>query len=253
MMSQTNNQEPSPSPFAIGTVVQNDDPEYPARVKVHYTVWNTEKEETKWIPLLAPYAGKEYGSYCVPEVDDIVLVAFLDCRQDKPFVMGSFFPVDDEIRDKKFTEENWYQYYKTKGEIEFTLYNEPGKQCITAETPGELFYEMDDDEETITLDDTENHIITNAKEKTIVITGSEKITLQTTEGSCQIIMDGPADKITIKAKYIEIEGTQDVEIEAGDTMDIEAGDDMSIEAGNNIDMEAGTVCSISGGPLVKIN
>jgi len=231
----TNNQESTPSPFTRGKVLRNDDPEHPGEVKVSYTCWSKEKQETKWMPILTSYAGEDYGVYWIPELDDEVVVACLDCKQEQPFVIGSLYPVDDTERDEHFTEENYYKVIRTKGENYVEFYDKEGEQRITAKTPGDLLIEMDDDEETITIDDSKNDIVLNADEETITITGKKKIIIQV--GEVRITMNGETGLLKIEAKDIVVDCQQDITVTAGNDINFEA-ENINEQASDTITSQA---------------
>ncbi|MCL2399887.1 MAG: phage baseplate assembly protein V [Defluviitaleaceae bacterium] len=231
----TNNQESTPSPFIRAKVVRNDDPKHPGEVKVSYTCWSKEKEETRWMPILTSYARKKCGIYWIPEVGDEVLVSYLDCRQEELFVVGSFYPVDDTERDEHFTKENYYKVIRTRGENYVEFYDKEGEQRITTKTPGDLLIKMDDDKETITIDDSKNDIVLNADEETITITGKKKIILQV--GEVKITMDGESGLLKIEAKDIETNCKQEINVKAGTDINCEA-ENINEQASNTITSQA---------------
>ncbi len=63
-----------------------------ARVKVQFH-WDREgqKDENSscWVRVGALHAGQEHGFLTVPEVDDEVIVAFLEGDPDQPIIVGS--------------------------------------------------------------------------------------------------------------------------------------------------------------------
>lgn len=73
-----------------GVVVDNDDPEQRARVKVRLP-WISADYTTEWMPVAQIYAGAGYGAYWIPEVDDQVLVQFLRGQLRQPVVTGSLY------------------------------------------------------------------------------------------------------------------------------------------------------------------
>ena len=80
---------------AIAIVRDNRDPDGLARVQVSFP-WHSRAEETHWARLAAPMAGKGYGTYFLPEVNDEVLVAFERGDLRFPFVVGSLWNGNDK-------------------------------------------------------------------------------------------------------------------------------------------------------------
>lgn len=72
---------------AIARVVEVKDPDHLGRIRVKYP-WREDAPESRWIPIAAPMAGKDRGTYFMPEIDDEVLVAFDQGMFDHAYVIG---------------------------------------------------------------------------------------------------------------------------------------------------------------------
>ena len=48
-----------------------------------------------WAPVCAPFAGDGYGLYCMPQVGDVVVVAFENGDLDWPVVVGSLWDLSN--------------------------------------------------------------------------------------------------------------------------------------------------------------
>lgn len=75
------------SGVVTGTVVDLDDPQGEARIRVRYD-WLPGKPLSPWAPIASSFAGNGRGAYFMPEPDDEVLVAFEHGDFDHPFVVG---------------------------------------------------------------------------------------------------------------------------------------------------------------------
>jgi uncharacterized protein involved in type VI secretion and phage assembly len=75
---------------SVGTVVQNRDPEGLGRVKVRFP-WRENPDESQWARLAMPMAGKDRGTWFLPEVGDEVLVACDAEQVTHPYVLGSLW------------------------------------------------------------------------------------------------------------------------------------------------------------------
>lgn len=75
--------------LVVGVVTDLGDPDDHARVKVSFP-W-TGGTDAVWARLATPYAGDQQGFYVVPDVNQEVLVGFLDGRTDDPVVLGSLW------------------------------------------------------------------------------------------------------------------------------------------------------------------
>src|SRR5262245_9602310 len=66
----------------------NGNPGY--RVKVKFP-WLSEQETTFWARIAIPMAGRDRGTYVLPEIDDQVLVVFEHGDIDRPIVIGALW------------------------------------------------------------------------------------------------------------------------------------------------------------------
>ena len=51
--------------------------------------------ETQWVRLLTPMGGNEFGFYCMPEVDEVLIVLFDRGDQSSAMVLGSYWSKAD--------------------------------------------------------------------------------------------------------------------------------------------------------------
>lgn len=73
---------------SVGVVSQNHDPEGLGRVKVRFP-WRENPDESHWARIAVLMAGKERGTWFLPEVGDEVLVACDAERIEHPYVLGA--------------------------------------------------------------------------------------------------------------------------------------------------------------------
>lgn len=71
----------------LGIVTDTNDPDGLGRVKVRLP-WLSQCVETAWARIAVPWAGRNRGSYLLPEVDDEALVAFQHGDVRFPYVVG---------------------------------------------------------------------------------------------------------------------------------------------------------------------
>ncbi|MCK4734088.1 MAG: hypothetical protein KAT65_16670, partial [Methanophagales archaeon] len=74
----------------IGLVTNNEDDEKRGRVKVEFP-WRGNSNESNWARVATVMAGKDRGTFFLPEVDDEVLVAFDRGDINHPYVIGSLW------------------------------------------------------------------------------------------------------------------------------------------------------------------
>lgn len=88
---------PYTNPFTVplcksqpAKVVENEDADGLDRVKVHFP-WQQSDENTPWLNVITPHGGKDRGIRFLPEIDDEVLIDFLDNNAERPYVLGGMF------------------------------------------------------------------------------------------------------------------------------------------------------------------
>jgi uncharacterized protein involved in type VI secretion and phage assembly len=176
----------------IGVVTNNQDPNNMARVRVKFP-WLSDDNESWWARIAVPMGGNGRGTYCLPEVDDEVLVAFEHGDVRSPYVVGALW----------------------NGKDAPPTTNSDGKNNIRLihSRSGHL----------IRLDDTDG----NEKIEIIDKTGGNKITIQSSDNSMNLECTG---KMTLHASEgIEMTSDADIKITANSTMDIEATAPMTIK------------------------
>lgn len=74
----------------VGVVTNNQDESGQGRVKVRFP-WLSATHESHWARVATLMAGADMGVYCLPDVNDEVLVVFEHGNIDRPFVIGSLW------------------------------------------------------------------------------------------------------------------------------------------------------------------
>jgi uncharacterized protein involved in type VI secretion and phage assembly len=172
---------PAVNGIQIGVVTQlENDPGNEFRVKVKIPIVD-KNEEGVWARLIKTYAGDNYGVLFYPEIDDEVLVGFLNNDPRQPIVLGALHssakeppivPQDDNI-EKGFI---------TRSELK-VIFNDEQKS-ITISTPKGREVVMNDNDENIKISDTNGNYIEFTTEgitiesgKNLVIKASNDIDL----------------------------------------------------------------------------
>jgi len=200
--------------FVQGVVVENNNAKFKGMVKVEFTVWENGKNMCEWVRLMSPYTGKNYGTYWVPEIDEIVLVGFIGGSLKRPFLLGSLYPNAASIVNDNFHKENLVKNIKTKGGIDILINEDKDKQKITVTTPKGSHIVIDDAAESCTIADkgAKNKIVLNYKNGGIEI-ASEK-TLKLTAGKTEIALDGNSGNITVKGTKVAVQADNEINLNA---------------------------------------
>ncbi|MEW6181719.1 MAG: phage baseplate assembly protein V [Bacillota bacterium] len=190
----------------VGIVTNNRDPEGMGRVKVKFP-WRDDTDESFWTRMAVPMAGKERGTYFLPEVGDEVLVAFDRGDIRCPYVLGGLWNGVDTPPETNADGKNNVRKIKSRSghEIIFADDAEGGKEKVEIHTAAG---------HKILLDDAK---------------GGEKIELVDKTGSNSIKIDSVQNTIAVEsAMNLKIKA-QMVEIESGGMMTIKAGATLTIK------------------------
>lgn len=137
----------SPLGVAIGIVAELEDPAGQGRVRLTFP-WMGPTMKSGWAPVSVPLAGKERGSFMMPEVGDEALVAFEHGDFDHPFVLGYLWNGSDLPPES----DPLMRIIRTPGGHELRFEDKPGAKKIVVKTEGGLKLTMDDAQQSITLE-----------------------------------------------------------------------------------------------------
>lgn len=171
------------SNLTTAIVTNNNDPDNLGRVKVQYS-WSLETDESYWARVVTPMAGNDMGVYFIPEVDDEVLVAFIDGNIEYPIIIGSLWNQSDIPPESNSNAENNIRKIKSRSghEINFDDSENGNGKLELLSASGHK----------IVLDDK---------------SGSENILIEDSSGS-SIQLDSTSNKLSIKSNVeVSIDAT----------------------------------------------
>lgn len=182
----------------VGLVMDNQDPDGLGRVKLRFP-WKDDNDESTWARIATMMAGKDRGSWFLPEVGDEVLVAFDHGDVQHPYVLGALWNGEDTPSGENSDGQNNIRKIKSRSGHELIFDDTSAAEKVTVKTKAG---------HTINLDDT---------------AGGEKIEVKDKTGSNNIVIDSLQNSISIEcAMQLKIKASM-VEIEADSTMTIKAG------------------------------
>jgi uncharacterized protein involved in type VI secretion and phage assembly len=213
---------------AVGIVTNNDDPDNLGRVKVKFP-WFDDTTESFWSRVSMPGAGQNRGFFCLPEVNDEVLVVFLHGDMNWPVVVGGLY----------------------------NSVNTPPLKSSDAVESGKVVNRM--------MKTTAGHII-EMKEKSgaqsIMIKdgqGKAEMTMDATNNKMSTTVNGDIS-IESKTAKVTITATGDISIESKGNVNIKANANVSIEGNAQVTLKGSgpvTVQSAANltlkGSMVQIN
>ena len=226
----------------VAIVVDNVDPEELGRIKVKYPTLHGQPE-SHWLRQISPNGGAVGGIYALPEIEDEVLVVFLQGSQNEGVIVGQF----------------WNGTTKPPTEAKDGM---PGSD--KTDTGGELSTDTFNDGST-TIDDNDRrfwrtrsgHLIvmddTSGKESVQIWDGTHTLSLVFDSADSRILLSNTVGDIHVRTK-------QDFYLEAGRDILVRAGNNISGEsalktehiAGTEISVESGTDTTVQAGTNFKV-
>lgn len=233
VLSELNNipMDPCSAPIAgpqLAWVKSNSDPQNKGRVQVQFQWQKTKNKSTNWIKVQTPDAGSSgkvssnRGLVTIPEEGDTVMVGFEYGDPSRPFTMGSIFTSQ--------TGGGGGQGNKSKS--------------LTTRSGSTISLDDDNGQGSVTISDPSGNVVVLNGDNTISITAPDKITIES--GSASIIIDGVANKISISAKDISIEGGETINGVSGQTVDFTAGTELTASAKGNATLHSQAEATLSG-------
>lgn len=238
-------------------------------------------EETDWCYVMTPMGGKERGLFLFPQVDDLVVLAWLDDDPFRPLVLGGFWNNETappfKIQDGKAED----YCLKTPKKIEIVLHDEDSKQKLTVTMPSGATMVMDDENKKITIQDKDGNNSLNmdleggnielkAKSKITLSAGKTTITLEeggniTSEGNGDISqkakgkiameganVEGKANSsLSLKGASLDIKSDASLNLK-GASLDIKADASLNLK-GATADIKADATLNLQGSASAKLN
>jgi len=250
--------------------------------------WQKEGDSTPWLNVVVPHAGNGKGFRFLPEVDDEVLVNFIDNNAERPFVMGAVY-----------TEKNKSGVPEGGNDVKFIgtrsgrriIFDDKNKMVLIVDNVFEKnefnFEQTKDPHNDIALSgggDSEPHLSLSSNQDDdnwsyLQLTHGEQIKMSLFSGgeniaSIELAKDGK--KITIQSKgtiNLEADGdlnvtAQNIKMTARDNIEMTAqksgsftftkelsvtsGEGTSITAGSGLDVSAGGSANVTAGQNLKL-
>lgn len=192
---QDDNEQPRMRGLHIGIVMQvHEDKEGQHRIKVKIPILQKDNIGI-WARLSTFYASNQFGVFFLPEVNDEVIVAFLNDDAQNPVILGSLYSKKN-APPLTAEQENNVKQIVTRSKI--TISFDDKDKIFQIKTPGE---------NSITLDDKEGKII---------------------------IVDKNKNQLELSKDGIKMDIAKDLTIKAKGNIAIEAGGNIEMKATGNI-------------------
>lgn len=204
----------------IAIVSDNNDPEKLGRVRISFPSLSGERVEY-WAQYAVLMAGKETGTYFLPEIGEQVIVSFENGEISRPFILGSLWNSADKPPEVESGDENNIRMIKSRSGHIIRLDDTDSKEKIEI---------IDKSGKNLIIFDTAENTLTIKAEKNIKIEAAEGIDL-----SSKALKISADDSIDIAAKDIKISAENEVGLEAKKGMSLDGGAKTKI-AGKRVDI-----------------
>ena len=181
----------------VGIVTNNKDPEGQGRIKVKFPAL-AEDVESSWARLAGVGLGAERGFFCLPEINDEVLVIFEHGDVNRPLVMGGM----------------WNGRDKPPLDNSLALENGKVRQRMFKTRAGHLLTFIDGREAGIVLETAGGHRLTLADEKDKVVLETNGGLVLNMDNSKKEISIESAGDLTLKGTNLKLEATAQMTLNA---------------------------------------
>ena len=235
--------------LSLALVTNITDPDKLNRVKC-LPIENEQVEETDWCYVMAPLGGKEHGQFFFPNVDDLVVLAYLGGDPHRPVVLGALW--NTVVKPPyTITDGKVYNFsIKTPNGTELLFYDEPQKQKVTITLPSGTTLILDDENQAVSLKDSngENALEIDLKGGNVALKAKTKLELSAGDTSITLTAQGEMTqkaktKISMESASLEEKGTSQVSIE---------GAGVAVKANGTLDLQAAGTTTVKGA-MVNIN
>lgn len=235
--------------LTLAVVTNVTDEEKLNRVKC-LPIENENAEETDWCYVMTPMGGKECGQFFFPNVDDLVVLAYLGGDPHRPMVLGGFW--NTEVKPPYPIQDGKVQNYsiKTPTGTELLLYDEKDKQKVTLTLPSGTVLSIDDEKKAIDLKDKggDNALSMDLKGGNISLKAKSKISLEVGGNKVEIDSSGNitlkgSNKVSAQGTNVELKGSAKVAIQ---------GAQAEVKADATLNLQASGPTTVKGA-IVNIN
>lgn len=243
----------------IGVVTNNKHPDGEYMVKVKLKQFYDE-EESWWCRIASSLAGGGRGFYNLPEVEDEVLVSFLNGDPNQGVLLGMMWNGKDKFpQELKTTPDdkalkipnseqggkNNYRFFHSRNNHVLMFSDEEGKLHVSLRSSAgnELVLDDTSGKEKIQLYDKDN------KQWMEISVPDKTITLQTDTGD---IVLKAKKKILLECEDYVLKASKTIKAESGTSTEHKAGSTAKIESGSTMDIKAGGVMTQQA-PTIKLN
>lgn len=211
-----------------------EDPDNEFRVQVEIPILGAEGKMV-WARLATFYTGNTFGAYFMPEVDDEVILGFMNDDPRFPVILGSVFSSSIPAPETP-DEQNTIKTLITKSKLQLKFDDE--NKIITLITPGGNSIVISDQDEGITITDQNSNKI-EMNSSGINIESQSDLTIKAT------------NSVSIKGTTVSVDGTESIS-NTGGSVSITGNESTSISGNAECSVSSSGEMSIKGA-MVMVN
>jgi uncharacterized protein involved in type VI secretion and phage assembly len=220
-----------------GVVCQNKDPDKLDRIKVRLP-WldGGDTDQTHWAQLMTPMEGKKFGWYTLPDIDDVVVVMFIDGDISQPVIIGGVWSKPDNSPEPNEDGKNNFRGYRSRSGHRLILDDSSKVKIVVADKTTKNMIGIGEFDK----DGAGPNVCAIYKPP---MSGTTGVSFSTMEGKMELTCkDG---KLVVTAK-------QNIKLNAKTTIDIKAGADLSMDGSSSAKLTSGSPSNYDA-PNKKIN
>jgi Rhs element Vgr protein len=211
-----------------------EDPDNEFRVQVEIPVLGVENEMV-WARLSTFYNGNGIGAFFMPEVDDEVILGFVNDDPRFPVILGSVFSSKIAAPETP-NQKNTIKTLITQSKLQLKFDDE--NKVITLVTPGGNTLVLSDEDQAITITDQNSNKI-RMNSDGILVESQSNLTLKATES------------VSIKGASVSINATESIDATGG-TVSITGNESTAISGTAECSVKSSGEVEVQG-LMVKIN
>lgn len=158
-------------------VIDNLDPDNSGRVKVRLVQGSKPVRQPyeTWARMATLMAGKNRGTWFIPDVDDEVLVVFEQGTMREPYVIGGLWNKTDSPPETMDTN-NDKKVVRSRNGVKITLNDQSGRESFTVETPSGQKVTLQDGPGSLEITDSNGNSV-KLESSGIIVTTPAKVTI----------------------------------------------------------------------------
>ncbi len=208
-----------------GIVTQNKDPDKLNRIKVRLP-WldGGDTDQSHWAQYITPMEGNKFGWYSLPDVNDVVVVAFIEGDISQPVILGGVWSKPDPSPEPNEDGKNNFRGYRSRSGHRLILDDSAKTKIVIADKTAKNVIGMGEF-------DTDGAGPNKCAVFKPPMSGTSGVSISTMEGKLEI---------TCKEGKLLLDAKQNIKINAKTTIEIKAGTDIKLEGSSTAKMTTGS-------------